>query len=412
MKKPIHCISVDRDAQECPWGDWFVDPRSGETFDLSNVQVVHFGTDTVRQLYRGRLNPRVMALFEEGPGLVTFAGQRWHAGRIGRDSGYQYRLQNADLGIILLVKSFHVASEAEGPHLKIEVSPHLIRSQTPEALQALLDSYAAAVLTSAQPSQCAVHLAIDIQGWQPGPEFEAQLHCRSRRVRSYHGIDELDFASVAARYGRGESFLFGSANGLQMAVYNKSEEAKVRDKLDYWRAVWEESEVYESESPVFRIEFRFHHSIVQQFSEGSVDANGEAIGVSSYAGLYEHLTGLWRYGCDAFKYLHRPGLFHPLWTRISRQSLPLSAPEVHYRRHYKSATGFSGKNIELFLGNFISCAARHRMEAWDAWKALKTLPFWEHVTDHYKARDKSIRDLRRHIFKLLEERYIRWGRAV
>ena len=412
MKAPIHCISVDHDAQECPWGDWYVDPSSGDTFDLSGVRVVHFGTDTVRQLYRGRLRPGVLALFEEGPGLVTFAGRRWHAGRIGRDSGYQYRLQNADLGIILLIKSFHAASDAEGSHLKIEVSPHCIRSQTPEALQALLDSYAQAVLTNPSAAQCAVHLALDVQGWRPGPEFEAQLHCRSRRVRSYHGIDEVDFASIAARYGRGQSFLFGSASGLQLAVYDKLEEAKVRDKLDYWRSVWGESGRYDPDQPVYRIEFRFHHSVVQQFADGSVDLNGELIGVSDYAALYEHLTGLWHYACQSFKYLHRPGLYHPLWTRISRQAMPLSAPEVHYRRHYKSATGFSGKNIELLLGNYISCAARHRMEARDAWKALQSLPFFQHIADHYEVRDKSLSDLENHVATLLEERYVRWGRAI
>ena len=111
---PKHCIALDNELNEAPWGKLFIDPASGKTFNLNNVEVVHFGTDTVRQLYKGQLQPEVMALFDE-PGMVSFAGERWSAGRIGRDSGYQYRLQNADLGLILLIKSFHAQIDAVGP---------------------------------------------------------------------------------------------------------------------------------------------------------------------------------------------------------------------------------------------------------------------------------------------------------
>lgn len=411
-KAPIHCIELDDDLQESPWGKLFVDPATGLTFDLRNVEVVHFGTDTIRQLYKGQIQPDVLGLFDE-QGIVSFAGERWSAGRIGRDSGYQFRLQNADLGIILLIKSFHAQKDAIGPHLKIEVSPHCIRSHTPDSLQAFINQLAEQVLIRPQAEQCAVHIAMDIQGWKPPKDFETRLHCRSRKVRSYHGIDSVEFDTSSAVYGRGESFLFGSPASIQLAVYDKTAEAKLRDKLDYWRSVWSEKDTYDDEQGVYRIELRFHHSVVQQFSEGSVDqTTGEILNFHDYATLYDHLDALWRYGCESYKYLHRPGLYDPFWTLISRQAYPLETETVDYKRYYKSASGYSGKNVELLLGNFISCAARHRMSHCQAWKALESLPFFDLILDHYRDKGKKTWELKKHVRQLLEERYIRYGKAI
>ncbi|MFT0137245.1 hypothetical protein ACEK07_04190 [Alcanivoracaceae bacterium MT1] len=411
-KAPKHCIALDDDLQESPWGRLFVDDSTGDTFDLRGVNVIHFGTDTVRQLYRGRLQPHILALFEE-PGIVDFAGKRWSAGRIGRDSGYQYRLQNADLGVILLIKSFHAKDDAIGTHLKIEVSPHCIQAHSPRELQILMDDLADQVLTHATAHQAAVHIAMDVQGWAPPQDFQPHLHCRSRRVRQYDGIDNIEWASASATYGRGESWLFGSPSGIQLAVYDKTKEAIAKDKLDYWRSVWSQADGYQEERQVFRIEFRFHHSIVEQFSQGSVDyQTGAVVDFHDYASLHDHLDALWRYGCDAYRYLRRPGLYDPFWTVVSRQALPLDPQPVKYKRYHKTASGFSGKNVELLLGNFISCAARHRLSACQAWKALESLPFFDVIEDHYRAKGKSTYDLRRHIRQLLEERIVRWGQAI
>ena len=409
---PKHCIALDNELNEAPWGKLFIDPASGKTFNLNNVEVVHFGTDTVRQLYKGQLQPEVMALFDE-PGMVSFAGERWSAGRIGRDSGYQYRLQNADLGLILLIKSFHAQIDAVGPHLKIEVSPHCLRSQTPQQLQATLNHFAEQILIDPEPAQCAVHIALDVQGWTPPRDFETKLHCRSRRVRSYHGIDTVEFDTSSAVYGRGESFLFGSPAGIQLAVYDKTQEAKLRDKLDYWRSVWSEKESYQDDQPVYRIEFRFHHSVVEQFAQGSINKEtGEVLAFRDYADLFDHLGALWRYGCDSFRYLYRPGWFDPFWTLIARQALPTDPPEVDYKRYYKTSSGYSGKNVELLLGNYISCAARHRMSHCQAWKALEALPFFQLILDHYRDRGKKTWEVKKHVKDLLEERYIRYGKAI
>ncbi|MGV8301806.1 hypothetical protein ACV34B_32595, partial [Pseudomonas aeruginosa] len=78
----------------------------------------------MRQVYNGKSRPEAMALFALSVDVVEFAGYDWSKGRIGRDSGYQYRLQNAEVGLILLIKNHNIKGDTIGSHRKIEVSPH------------------------------------------------------------------------------------------------------------------------------------------------------------------------------------------------------------------------------------------------------------------------------------------------
>ena len=98
----------------------FFDDTTAQFTDLSGVRILRCGVDTVRQLYNGKLRPEVMALFDLSVDVVEFAGYEWSKGRIGRDSGYQYRLQNAEMGLILLIKNHNIKVDTIGSHLKIE----------------------------------------------------------------------------------------------------------------------------------------------------------------------------------------------------------------------------------------------------------------------------------------------------
>ena len=271
---------------ECKDGRLFIDAATAALTDLSGVRLLRCGVDTVRQLYKGLIRPEIMELFDNPGTLVDFAGQRWHSGRVGRDSGYQYKLQNADLGIILLVKNFNAKLDCIGPHLKIEVSPHAIDSLSPERLQARLDFYAAQVMTHVEINQCAVHLALDLQGWTPPADLVARMHCKARTQRDISGISEINWATKSSTYGRGETSMFGSASGVQICIYNKTEQAKATDKLDYWEGVWRRRDSFDEGDPdnynrdqtVWRVELRYHHSVIQQFASGSVDLHtGNAI---------------------------------------------------------------------------------------------------------------------------------------
>ncbi|MCQ2049306.1 Uncharacterised protein [Stutzerimonas stutzeri] len=404
----------------------FVDPGTARIVDLSKVRLLRCGVDTVRQLYRGLIRPEIMALFEKPGAMVQFAGEFWHAGRVGRDSGYQYKLQNADLGFVLLIKNFNAKLEQIGPHLKIEVSPHAIDALSPERLQERMDYYAAAVMTHRERNQCAVHLALDLQGWLPPVDLVARLHCRARTHRDITGINQIEWATKSSVYGRGETSMFGSAGGVQLCIYNKTEQARATDKLDFWESVWRRRDSFDSTDPdnydrtqdVWRIELRYHHSVIQQFASGSIDARtGQALETDSYAAFSAHLDGLWRYGLGQFKLLSRPGYFEPIWTLI-RDDIRVDVPvdslvdETEYKRYYKTSRGFSGKNVELFLGNFVSLLARERVGAKTAFDRLKEWECWPVIRDHYASKDMTERDLYKHIKNLLQERHVRWGRAI
>ncbi|HEY1027946.1 MAG TPA: hypothetical protein VGE28_10025 [Pseudomonas sp.] len=419
-------LRVDREFKKTPIGRLFFDSMTARITDLSNVRILACSVDTVRQLYRGLIRPEIMCLFEKPGTIVDFAGQRWHSGRVSKDSGYQYKLQNADLGIILLVKNFNAKLENIGPHLKIEVSPHAIDTFSPERLQERLDYYASHVLTNVERNQCAVHLALDLQGWQPPTDLVARMHCRARAARDISGIKEIQWTLESATYGKGQSYLFGSAGGVQLGIYNKTEQARAIDKLDYWEGVWRRRDSFDETDPdnynpdqdVWRVELRYHHSVIQQFASGSVDLHtGSVIETNSYAAFAPHLDGLWRYGLRQFKLLARPGYFEPIWTLIRddvRVDLPVDSlvDETEYKRQYKTSRGFSGKNVELFLGNFVSLLARERVGAKKAFYRLKEWECWPVIRDHYAAKGMDEDGLYKHIKGILEERHVRWGRAV
>ncbi|MCY1292690.1 hypothetical protein D9M70_419260 [compost metagenome] len=390
------------------------------------MRLLRCGVDTVRQLYNGLIRPEVMALFDQKDDIVEFAGYQWSKGRIGRDSGYQYRLQNAEMGLILLIKNHNVRVENIGAHLKIEVSPHAIDGADPKVLQGVMDDLAAGVLVACEANQCAVHIALDVQGWTPPADLVDRMHCRSRRVRQISGIDRIEFDGNASVYGRGETFMFGSASGLQLSIYNKTLQARATDKLDYWETVWasrngdpfgDGDPIFNPLETVWRIEFRFHHSIVQQFSEGSTLASGAAIGCVTYEGLCPHLQGLWQYACESFRVMSREGVFDPFWTLISQDTRvqvevdPL-IERAEYRRYYKTAKGFSGRNCEMFLGQFVSMIARERIPAKKAIESARRLEFWHVIEDHYVAKGWTLKEFERHVHRLMCDRYLRRGYAV
>lgn len=430
MKKSVDQIRVFMDAtgtvNEDPKGRFFFDQKLGRFTDLSGVRLLRCGVDTVRQHYEGLLRPSLLALFGDKPGMVTFAGYRFHASRVGRDSGYQFKLQNADLGLILLLKNFNRKIDQIGPHLKIEVSPHAIAGRSPERLQDQLDHLAAAAMEHCQRKQCAVHIALDFQGWTPPDDFSARMHCKATTRRAFDGISRVEWADKAAVYGRGQSYMFGSAGACQFALYNKTAQARSIDKLDWWEREWRQNDSfdlgdpanYDPQQPVWRAELRFHHSVVQQFADGScILGSADSIDTDSYAGLAPHLDGLWRYGLTNFNALSRPGIIEPFWTLIRDDvrvdtGVDSLVDQTEYKRQYKTARGFSGKNVDLAVGNLVTLLARQGVGAKKGFEALKSLPVWPVIRDHYHARDMSERDIYLQIKERLEERTVRWGRAV
>lgn len=78
-------------------------------------------------------------------------------------------------------------------------------------------------------------------------------------------------------------------------------------------------------------------------------------------------------------------MYDAFWSLISQDARvqvecdPL-IERTEYRRYYKTAKGFSGRNCEMFLGQFVSLIARERVPAKKAIESARKLEFW-HVIE-------------------------------
>ncbi len=387
----------------------FCHPQRGKVLDLteSGFQVVGMCVDTYRQLFRGRVLQDILTDVDYSLELrektFNFHGQDWLLGKSGKNSGYQYRLQNNHLGLIILFKMFHAKADSESTHLKIECSPWFLERHSPEYIDNYLHSIAERILVTPEIHYPAIHLALDLQGWKPEKNLCDKVICRSNRISNYQGIDELSFnlSRISCVYGQAQSFKFGHAASTQLAIYNKSLQAKETDKLDYMRSKWRRftendkgESSYSPKEEVFRIEVRFHHSVIKELALGSFDLGSKTgeIGVplKRYAEITQHLQGLWEYGMMMFKLKQTRNYFHPIWTLLLQDVLfaPVGLREgepVAYRRYHKRPDSFSGKNYQLLLGNFISCCARKELPVQVVIDQLQQLVIWDDITNYYES---------------------------
>ncbi|VEG00015.1 Uncharacterised protein [Pseudomonas aeruginosa] len=123
-----------------------------------------------------------------------------------------------------------------------------------------------------------------------------------------------------------------------------------------------------------------------------------------------HLQGLFGYACEAYKLLVRYAVYDPFWSliiqdvKVQVEADPL-IERVEYRRYHKTTMGFSGKNCEMFLGQFICLIARERIPAKKAIESAHRLEFWHVIEDHYLAKGWTRRELEQYIKHLISDRY-------
>jgi hypothetical protein len=393
-----------------------VESRFGRLFvsdlgqcNLSGVRVVHSGVDTVRQLYRGVLNPdvyqRVVDVFESGFGeCVEFAGHVWVVGSGGK-SGYRYRLQNNDLGIIIFLRSWYAEAAVSGSHLKIEASPHWIEERDTETIQRDLNCLAAAFLTGLEPSGVAVHMCVDVQGWEPSEDFLSRLVTHARRLVDHRSanVHYINTGEIASSYNRGQSYLLGSPSSVQFAVYRKDVQAYSIDKIDYWRSIWRDAlsdkmtKAYVEDAPVWRIELRFHHGVLADFGRGAASQmeygfTVEAAKWLEFRGVSEHLQGLWRYGLNAFR-LESEKVegcqrhIDAVWQFLL-EDVVFSAPmgDFMYKRVRKTPGDGNARNVMLAFGNLLSIYARHNFTPKQAMFYLKQSGMYDDLYNYLNNR--------------------------
>ena len=314
----------------------------------------------------------------------------------------------SDLGVIIFVKSRYATETTKHSHLKIELSPHFIHSRSVSNIQTYMDFLAARIMEIYEPSGCAVHLCVDIQGWQPSKDFADMLVTRSRRLVDHRGISEVEFdlSQVATIYGDSQSYLFGKANGLQFSLYRKDLQAKVIDKLDFWESVWNRrtcenfKPIFDPGKPVWRFEFRFHHSVVKEFSE-SIQRP-----MLSFDDLVLHLTALFRYALRNFRLnavsssasanasFYRGVYIDPVW-QLLMQDVEILGPQLDffYKRKRKKPGQGGLRNLFNSVGNLTSLYARHGFTAKQSVKCLMQSGIWEDYLAYYRNKYDDLRNL-------------------
>ncbi|MCH4564355.1 hypothetical protein MKP05_14690 [Halomonas sp. EGI 63088] len=395
--------SLARGEQD-PFGKLFISPRGQR--ELHGIRLLNAGVDTVRQLYRGKpclsQFDEIITVYQQGRGAtIDLFGVTWAVGAGAAGSGFRYRLQNNDLGVIVFLQARHTKVEQVGTHVKIELSPHFIQERSPDDCQAFMHHIAAHLLANLEPAGCAVHLALDVQGWQPPKDFMDRFVTRSKKVMRIDGIDDLTFdhGNIATTYGRCETLMFGTAGALQCAIYNKTREAHHRDKLHFWEGIWQQASgddpldtSYDPEQDVWRIEMRFHQSVLAEFARAipcNVDT-GEVLddnGFARFIDIIPHLTGLWRTAMQSYRLDTCRDLIDPAW-QLLQDDARFYAHEPHflYKRARKAPGLGNEKNVCLAFGNLISIYARQGFRTHEAIRYLQRSGMWDDLAEYYRRR--------------------------
>lgn len=402
--------------QDDPHGRLFLSPKF-PMMDLSSLVVLHSGIDTVKQLFRGQIRPSVLSeverIYGEGFGeCIELGGVLWLVGS-GGASGYQYRLQNSDIGLIVFLKSRYSEKDQDFSHLKIECSPHWLIGRKTSAMREDLFKLADVFIEGSQPAGCATHICVDIQGWQPDDRLERDLISHAKRVRTHNSakVVYMDMGEVAIKHDVGQSYLWGSASSVQLAIYRKDIQAKAVDKYDFWRTVWNrvpgesfDLPAYDPAKPVWRIELRFHHSVLAEFGNGEyasslvdLPSGAKALvgcdprrSIAHIEGVGRRLKGLWLYGLDLFRYeMHETGAgryIHPVWQWLEDVGFHEPTLTVTFKRVRKEPGEGNGRSVGLALGNWLSIMARNRVEARAAFECLKLSGIYDDIYNHFQRR--------------------------
>lgn len=375
--------------------------------DLSKVKILHFGTDTIRQLYKGIPRKELLTQLDialDTDGTFTLLDHVFSVSKMGKMSGYRYKLQNNVLGIIILVASYYTNLDKEGTHLKIEVSPHCIIKRRSETTNFLHRFAKQCLQRGWQPSAVAIHLACDFQGWKPAKEFLDKFVTRTKNIKTYLGIADASFnlSEVATVYGDAQSFTFGKADALQVCLYRKDLEANKHDKIDFWEGVWGQD--YDSNQEVWRLELRFHHTVLNELAQGM----GVKSPTTAYR-WYPYLREIWDYGLNNNRLELSKNYISPIWQLLRDDAPNKLASKYAFIpcvRQKKSVTPSTIRNIANMLGNMVSLYARQQIEFTYLWDCVQRLHIFPLIKTHLHNTGKSLEFLREKLEASMVDRYL------
>jgi len=386
-------------AAKC--GEIFITSAGGH-WHSSSVTVLHNDVDTVKQLYSGLVIKESLDMlikaYDANTQEIEIDGTLWRLGS-GRRGGYRYSLNSRERGLVILVGSFYCLPEFNGHHLKIETSPCFTLDRTVDEIQAELDRVAKLFITQLAYTGCAVHFCADVQGWDCPHDLDYRITARAKRVMRHSGISTFEYngSDIAMSYGKGQSFLFGTASSLQFAVYDKTKAVKDKGEEHLWPKIWEAKRnaefesAYDPEQTVWRIEARAHHSVVEQFARG-INAQ-----LKSFKAVSEHLTGLWQYALNNFRLDADKNYIDPFWQYL-RDDLIFyhDAKAIEYKRVYKSTDQNptpSDRAVMVCFGQLCSLYAKNQFSLAKASNCLVNSGIWANLCSIYTSRKLTPDDI-------------------
>jgi hypothetical protein len=418
--------SLSRGTDEDQHGLMFVNSQ-GMT-DLTGVIVLGASIDTVRQIFSGvpRLDmiERLNGYLEEKENIITLEGRGvWHFSRMSKKSGYRYKLQNNEFGLIILFCSWYGMIDNEGSHLKFELSPHFILTRTPKQIKDYLGSkiggLAGLFLDDYKAHGVAIHQACDYQGFDLPDDFITRFATSSRTVRNFDGISTLDlsgFSDAVATYGgksQERNYTIGKPQSVQMCLYGKTQEVIKSDKVDYFYEQWQIYSLgaYDDTKDVRRIEARVHHTIIREIGLGM------GLEFEEFSQVVPYLTDIWRYALQRNRLMVSAknlsqGYVEPFWQLLMEDvEFYCPAKAVKIVRKKKEAVDPISKNITSVLGNYLSIVARQGLSVERVMAQLRALHIYDDIVAYYRRRGLSEVDLKNFVKEGLQRRRI-YGKAA
>ncbi len=212
-----------------------------------------------------------------------------------------------------------------------------------------------------------------------------------RRRQAKKGL-ELSDSGCATVFGAGQSFTFGSASSLQFACYNKGRAVKDKGELPLWLPVWSQADQFDESGAVWRIEARFHHSVIEQFARGS------GFQCSKLIDLEKHLTGLWRYALQHNRLDCSPTYIDPVWQylRDDVEFYHAAKLDVDYKRMYQSPLDEglpSDRSVLICFGQMCTIWRKKKMTVNQAIQSALNSGLWDLVCDVYGKRGLTSDDV-------------------
>lgn len=404
-----------------------------EVVDLTSINLLHKGVDTIKQLYKGQVTYSVYLGIKHSydndfGAIIDINGIPFKLG--SGKGGYRYILKNNDYGMTILYgTTYHNDIEVDGnihSNLKIELSPQFIYERNAENIQKELDAIAGSLLDEGyERHRVGGHLCVDLQGWKIPKDWDERfihsarrLHEASTSVKTFIA----DSTFIKTMYGDDAeegTVTYGKASSMiQFTHYNKTNAANDQDTINFWQQVWLETSTelgqpdYDFEKSVRRFEVRLHHNLIKQFSDGLECNRGltdeqqknNKTQINSVVEFYKYLNQLWDYALINFRLQYNSKRLDPFW-QLLKEDVKFNDYEPHllYKRAYKTKlAGNAEANVKLAMGNLISIYARESNTAKAVVKKFKRADIWKYITEYYGAMGKYEDD----IFKLIESKLL------